>query len=326
MSGSVVQAALDLAAGGNAARGAALLAEAGDRGNRDALWQLAIWHIAGSPIPRDLVIGRSLLRRAAELGHIDAAHMEIALAANGSGGSADWQGARRQLDALTHRDAYAAEVAALLNEMSLDSNGFPRDLPRTERLSDAPNIWRVPRLFTPSECQHVANVAVDMLSPAMVVDPTNGRSIPHPIRTSHDAVIGPTRETLAIQALNRRIAAISNTDWRQGEALTVLRYQPGQQFRSHHDAIGGARNQRFRTVLIYLNEAFEGGETSFGAIGLSIRPRVGDAIIFDNTTSDGGADLASRHAGEPVRRGVKWLATRWIRERPFNTWTGPESA
>lgn len=326
MSNPVIDAALGLVASGNVGGAAALLDQAGHRGDRDALWQLAVWRIAGSPIARDLTAGRSLLRRAADLGHIDAAHMEISLAANGSGGPVDWRGAKSRLDALAGHDPFAAEISTLVEAMALDADGRPRTLPAPERLSTNPRIWRVPGLFTPAECQHIANVAVDMLAPSMVVDPATGRSIPHPIRTSHSAVIGPTRETLAVQALNRRIAAVTETDWQQGEALTVLRYEPGQQFRPHHDAIAGARNQRFRTVLVYLNDAFEGGETRFSERNLLVRPRTGDAIVFDNILADARIDQASRHAGEPVRRGVKWLATRWIRERAFNPWLGPEAA
>ena len=139
-------------------------------------------------------------------------------------------------------------------------------------------------------------------------------------------MIGPTRETLPIRAINLRVAAVSGSTVDQGEALVVLRYTPGQEFRPHYDSLPNTRNQRAATVLLYLNDGFGGGETVFPAYGLSVRPKAGDAILFSNTLPDGSPDARANHAGLPVTHGVKWLATRWIRARPFSPWTGPEVA
>jgi len=78
-------------------------------------------------------------------------------------------------------------------------------------------------------------------------------------------------------------------------------------------------------MLLYLSDEFEGGATSFPRYGVTVRPRAGDAVAFSNTLPDGSVDQRSLHAGEPVTRGVKWLATRWIRARPYDPWTGPEN-
>jgi prolyl 4-hydroxylase len=209
--------------------------------------------------------------------------------------------------------------------MSLDDRGFPRALPSVEPLSTDGSIRRARGFLSAEECVHVGTSVADLLRPATVTDPRTGRNVPNPIRTSDAAVLPPTREDLVLRAINLRIAAISDTRVDQGEALTVLRYQPGQQFRLHSDTLPHTRNQRIRTVLIYLNVGYEGGETTFPDHGLTIAPKLGDAIIFDNTDARGMPDLTMRHAGQPVRRGVKWLATRWIRQRTFDPWTGPEA-
>lgn len=159
------------------------------------------------------------------------------------------------------------------------------------------------------------------MQPAVELDPNTGRRIAHPIRTSDGAVIGPTREDLVIQAINRRIALASGTRTAEGEPLAVLRYSPGQQYRPHLDTIAGATNQRVKTVLIYLNQGYAGGETVFPTLDLSIEPRGGDAVVFTNVRPDGRPDERTRHAGLPIRAGVKWLATRWIRREPVDPWT-----
>lgn len=260
------------------------------------------------------------------MGSSDAALVEIALTGNGSGAPADWSRARTLLNEAAETDENAARHRTLLDKMPLTDDGFPIVSQPAQTIGTDPEVRHIPRLFTQAECLHIAQCAADMLQPATVADPRTGRNVANPVRTSDGAVIGPTRETLVVQALNRRLAAVTGTDWRQGEALSVLRYQPGQQFRPHVDALPATGNQRIRTVLVYLNDGFAGGATYFVNNALRVTPRTGDAIIFDNVRADGSIDPATQHAGEPVTAGVKWLATRWIRARPFSVWTGPEIA
>ena len=325
MSETPVSLANHLVASGAIKDGVALLTRAADAGDVDALMQLAVWRLAGEPVPRDVVAARALLRRAASIGHVDAALMEVALTANGSGGVPDWAAAQQLLRTAAIQDWVAASQLKLLGAMEIDAEGGPLALPEPEILVSGSQIMRFPRLFRPEECAHVVNVAIDMLAPGRVVDPRTGRWIEHPIRTADEAAIGPAREDLVVQALNKRIAAASGTDTTQGEALTVLRYRPGQQFRLHSDVLQNTRNQRIATVLVYLNDGFEGGRTTFPAYGLEITPRQGDAVVFRNVDTKGKPDLSKRHSGEPVVRGTKWLATRWIRAHSFSHWTGPEN-
>ena len=294
--------------------------------DQDALFRLAMWRIIGEPIDRDLNEARELLRRSASLGHQDAQITEIAMVANGSGGKPDWADAGRKLESCAADNSRAATQLALIQTMALDAQGNPTELPSKEILAPDDAVVRFAGLLSPAECNHVARTAADLLAPSLVVDPSSGKQIANPIRTSDAAVIGPLREDLVIRAINQRIAAISETLVGQGEALTVLRYRAGQQYRPHLDAIAKTCNERTKTVIVYLNEGFSGGETIFPFYGLTINPKGGDAIVFRNTLANGTIDHRSRHSGEAVRNGVKWIATRWIRERPYDPWTGPESA
>jgi prolyl 4-hydroxylase len=45
---------------------------------------------------------------------------------------------------------------------------------------------------------------------------------------------------------------------------------------------------------------------------------VGDALLFRNADADGRPDPLALHSGLPVTRGVKYLASRWIRAEPFH--------
>lgn len=296
---------------------------AGAQGDVDALMALAVRMMTGRGLPQDIAMGRALMRQAVLIGHVDGALMEAALVANGNGNvdRPDWKSARILLERAALNDPVAAEHQELLKQMALDEQGAPLNLPAAQQICDSPKLRRYAGFLTPEECAHVARVAADLLEPSTVIDPRHGKAIPHPIRTSDGGAIGPLREDLIIRSINLRIAAISNTRVEQGEPLTVLRYRVGQQYRSHVDTIAGATNQRILTVLIYLNEGFGGGQTRFPQLNVTIEPRGGDAIVFDTTLPDGAPDLRMLHSGEPVTSGSKWLATRWIRQKPVDPWT-----
>ena len=53
------------------------------------------------------------------------------------------------------------------------------------------------------------------------------------------------------------------------------------------------------------------------AMRLSVGPRKGSAVFFAYTDAQSRTDPMSFHAGAPVTRGEKWIATRWMREREF---------
>lgn len=82
------------------------------------------------------------------------------------------------------------------------------------------------------------------------------------------------------------------------ERLRVYRYGPGQYFRAHYDGAfqrgPGERSQY--TLMIYLNEGFEGGGTSFGAE--VITPATGRMLAFLHR---------QRHQGDEVSSGTKYV-------------------
>lgn len=294
---------------------------AADSGDADAQAMVGLWRLIGDPLPRDLVEARRLLALAADAGNEYAALLEIPLIASGAGAPADWPLACARLEqAAAAFGGQAADDWALLATMKIDSQGYPLALAESERLSAAPSIVRLREFLTPQECAHIARSVQDILGPSMVADPATGRLIANPIRRSSEAQVGPTRESLPIQAILKRIAAATNTDPRQGEPLTVLHYRPGQEYRPHLDALPHVDNQRVATMILYLNEGYLGGETHFPASDVAVTARAGDAICFVNVLPDQTPDPASQHSGRPVRQGAKWAATRWIRARPFDVW------
>jgi predicted 2-oxoglutarate/Fe(II)-dependent dioxygenase YbiX len=82
----------------------------------------------------------------------------------------------------------------------------------------------------------------------------------------------------------------------------IVRYQTGGFYVSHADA-GLDLNDRYFTILCYLNDEFTGGHTSFPTLGFSVTPRKGKAIMFPSTYV---------HRAEPVIEGTKYILVSWL--------------
>ena len=314
MTGDVAARAAALLQNGQSQQAMDLLGQAAGQGDAAALEMLAEMALTGEFVHRDLALSRDLYARAADSGSATAAAVYRAFVANGTGGPANWKHAM-QLLAAAADDPEAAADQAILAGMQLGPDGGPLNSWQSEQLSASPDVRLVPQIFTPEECEFLIARSKPRLQASLVVDPQTGVQVPNPVRTSHSAVYPLMAESPAIRALNVRLAAASGTAVAQGEPLQVLRYEPGQEYRPHIDAIADVDNQRILTFLVYLNDDYAGGETEFLATGLKVKGAKGDGLLFRNADPGGRPDPNAKHAGLPVTSGEKYLASRWIRAR-----------
>jgi prolyl 4-hydroxylase len=144
-------------------------------------------------------------------------------------------------------------------------------------------------------------------------------------RTSETCYLYPTEPVVA--AIGRSLDQLTGIDPVHGETLQGQRYAVGQQFKPHHDffhtdqaywpeqaASGG---QRTWTAMAFLNEPEAGGRTAFPTAGITITPRTGNLLIWNNLDAFGMPNQASLHEGMPVEQGLKYVLTKWYRERPW---------
>ncbi len=234
--------------------------------------------------------------------------------ASGIAGPRDWPAAIDRLRNEARRDPRRQEALQLIERLELTPDGDPAGMPEEQSLSASPHVTLFPGLVSAEECRYLCAVAEAGYGPSVVND-ASGRTVRDPIRTSDGSTIQWLLEDPLVHAINRRLAKASRSLPECGEAMQILRYQPGQQYRTHLDFIAGAENPRVLTALIYLNEDYEGGETAFVRTALKVKGRKGDVLVFRNAGEDKRVDPLSEHAGLPVTRGTKYLASRWIRAR-----------
>lgn len=309
----MLQQAVQLSVNGRNAEAMMIVSQMVAAQHPQAMAMMAELKWRGGMVPQDPVAAREMWRRAGELGHVQAAQITTNLLANGVAGQRDWQAALARLQGEARKDQSRRQTLALLDKMALDANGDPARAFVPEVLSERPDVRRVERLFTAAECDYLRQLAEADYEPS-VVNNAMGQPVRDPIRTSDGATIHWMIEDPAVHALNRRLAAVSGTEYAQGEATLILRYKGAQEYKPHFDFVRSETNQRFKTVLVYLNHDYKGGETYFPEIGLKVKGRKGDALIFTSALPDRSVDPLSKHAGLAVTQGTKYLCTKWIRE------------
>lgn len=137
------------------------------------------------------------------------------------------------------------------------------------------------------------------------------------------------------KSIDRRIAELLGLDPGLGETIQGQRYDVGQQFKAHMDyfhttmaywesqkLIGG---QRSWTAMVFLHEPEAGGATYFPDVDIKVAPRAGTLLAWNNMDANGEPNALSRHTGQPVEAGTKYIITKWFRERPWGMWFDPDN-
>jgi prolyl 4-hydroxylase len=197
------------------------------------------------------------------------------------------------------------------------------DIGAPSAVSDRPFVRRFAKLLSVEESEYLIGLSSRYLVPAEVLDRSSGERKQSGVRTNSVAVFWPAHQDLVVHAINLRLAKAADLPPVNGELLNVLMYRPGEEYRPHFDffpveiAKADPNGQRIRTLLVYLNDDFDGGETNFVTQGLKIKGAPGDAILFHNCDAAGAPDRSTLHAGLPVTRGEKWLLSKWFRDTTF---------
>lgn len=306
---------------GRKAEARAWLAKSAAAGNHDALYSKACLLLDGVDGTRDVRQAVEMLRETAEAGGTAALRTLAVLVAQGIECAPD----EAQAVALINRAAALGDTAAAQQAAMIAGGGLEAPLPERVELSRKPDAWSLKGLFAPEVCRYLIEAAAPSLHPSFVIDPRTGQSLRSELRTSSTATIHPFQQDLVMHFINRRLCAAAGLTLAQGEMLGVLKYEVGQQYRPHFDFLDPTAGpssqfdiagQRIATLLVALNDDYDGGETRFLSNGLSWRGQVGDGLLFWNVDATGKPDTTTQHAGNPVSRGVKFIISKRFREKP----------
>ena len=207
--------------------------------------------------------------------------------------------------------------------LSLTHDGGPvRILASVER----PHVVLLGNFLSDAECDALMALGHSELRRAEVVHRETGNAVIDDRRTSDYATFQRGEHPLLVR-IEERIERLTGLPTTHGEGIQVMRYSEGAEYRPHFDFFdpdgafmrrrSDTGGQRVATLVMYLNDAPAGGATVFPDAGLAIRPHKGCAVYFAYTTSNGECDNLSFHGGAPVVRGEKWIASKWLRTKPY---------
>ncbi|KAK3271236.1 hypothetical protein CYMTET_20403 [Cymbomonas tetramitiformis] len=214
----------------------------------------------------------------------------------------------------------------------------PRDESQwIETVSWEPRAFVYHNFLSKEECLHLIHLAAPTMEKSSVVDNKTGKSVASRIRTSSGTFLNRGHDKV-VKDIEERLASFSMIPADHGEGLQVLHYEVGQQYEAHYDFFHDKFNvknggQRIATVLMYLADVEDGGETVFpqgkpitpqtgswspcAQQGVAVKPKRGDAMVFWSLKTDGNTDNKSLHASCPVIKGNKWTATKWLRVNKY---------
>lgn len=167
----------------------------------------------------------------------------------------------------------------------------------------APLVFSVDGVLEPAECADLI-ARIERLGPAAAPISFPGGFVMRPdIRNNTRVMFDDV--ALAADLFARLAAAIPARlhDRRPvgaNERFRCYRYAPGERFASHYDGAfqRSAAERSELTLMVYLNDGFEGGTTAFLDFGVEVTPRTGSALLFQHRLL---------HEGCAVRSGVKYV-------------------
>ncbi|AZU65010.1 2OG-Fe(II) oxygenase [Neobacillus mesonae] len=122
-------------------------------------------------------------------------------------------------------------------------------------------------------------------------------------------------ENEMIARIEKRISQIMNIPIEHGEGIQVLNYKIDQEYKAHFDFFSNSNNPRISTLVMYLNDVEQGGETYFPKLNFSVSPQKGMAVYFEYFYNNQTLNDLTLHGGAPVIIGDKWAATQWMRRK-----------
>ena len=204
---------------------------------------------------------------------------------------------------------------------------FPKKIADNVIMHSAdPILYVVNEFLSNDECDAFVEASKGKLKPSTVIGPD--KHIQHESRTSKNCWIEHNANEI-VHEVSKRFSILVQIPIRNAEQYQLVYYKRGAEYKPHFDSFDyetedGKKNwepggQRMITVIAYLNDVEEGGETGFPELGINIPPKKGDAVVFHNALPN-DADThpkinpKSLHGGMPVIKGEKWMVNLWFRE------------
>jgi prolyl 4-hydroxylase len=180
-------------------------------------------------------------------------------------------------------------------------------------------LYTADGFLTEAECRHL----IDLMEGHLRQSTITAKEEPDQFfRRSKTCDLGLLHDPVA-ERIDLRICQAMQIPLALAEPTQAQRYEVGDEFKAHTDYFEPCELERFSsptlgqrnwTFMIYLNEPESGGETAFVNLGILLRPKAGQAVIWNSLLPDGRPNYDTLHHGMPVKAGHKAIITKWFRQ------------
>lgn len=173
-------------------------------------------------------------------------------------------------------------------------------------------------VITEKEISFIQSFARERLMRGTVTTKLGPR--PSTNKISQTTIIPFSESRKHLKSFLTRLYALSNLHERSFERLQVANYSVGGVYNIHVDLLFPgvkenftlATNNRLLTVVTYLNDVTDGGETVFPEFGIRSQPKKGNVLMFFNLFRNGTGNTLTKHGSCPIIYGEKWIANQWV--------------
>lgn len=170
-----------------------------------------------------------------------------------------------------------------------------------EKTTFGAGLFAIKDFLSLQECQKYIQDSEQTGYEEATIQTENGAKIIKTIRNNDRIIFDDARLAELLFERARPFLPHALDQWRLSglnERFRFYRYIPGQYFKWHKDGFFCKSDEEISllTLLIYLNDDYEGGNTEFQ--WEIIKPQTGMALIFPH---------AMRHQGAPIHHGSKYV-------------------
>ena len=168
-------------------------------------------------------------------------------------------------------------------------------------------------LITDEERAHIIQKAEKKLDVSTVAE---NRVVDKKVRDSETAWLDASDPV--VKRVMDKCVALTDRPITNCEHLQVLRYKPGGHYKPHQDTFSDTKgNKRMYTIILALNDDYEGGETEFPNLKKKYKMEAGDALFFHTLDNYELMTSKALHGGRPVKSGEKWICNLWVHKHPY---------
>ena len=196
---------------------------------------------------------------------------------------------------------------------------------RLKKLNDDFSLQIFDNFLSPEECDILIEKGKSFYQRSEVRSANNERgSEVSSARTSSSAFL--VHKDDFFDEIRERAAKLIHVNKERFESVQLTSYTKGQLYEAHSDAFpeedakASDEGQRTDTVLVYLNDDYEGGGTLFPHLNKIVKAKKGCAVTWKSLDDEGKINPIGFHGGLPVMNGRKYVSNLWVRDCDQNNW------